>query len=94
VLTALDLFDADLHRPLIESGLLSYPPPEVDCLEAKAVLLAKLPELGEDVAIMGVPIDSDGDTDLEELNEEPVDYSKIHGRPRASRRLNWEGAYQ
>lgn len=46
--------ETDLHRLLVERGLVANAPSEVDCLEAGTVLLAEGSQLREDVALEGV----------------------------------------
>ena len=55
--TALDLAQADVHRLLVQAGLLAYPPTQVNCLESSAGQGAEGPQaridvLMEDVALV------------------------------------------
>ncbi len=46
-LTAIDLAQADVHRLMVETRLLTHPPADIDRLEPGAVLLTALTQLFE-----------------------------------------------
>ena len=55
-LAAADLAQADLHRLLIERGLVADAPPQVDGLEPRAMLLAQRAELRKHLALERVAL--------------------------------------
>jgi hypothetical protein len=55
-LTAVDLGPANPHRPVIQPRLGGYTPAQVNGLELKPVLLAKLLQLRVDMLLQGIPL--------------------------------------